>query len=233
MFRHFTKRISYLSAAAIGCSGGYLFFYSRKASVVAASSPFNYQVTREVRRENGDFLGSKLTLFQYYSCPFCCKVRAYLDLRGINYDIVEVNSVFRGEVSWSEYKKVPIVVVSDKDGKKSDYLQVISQRNYSFLIRILSFFKKFSSFVRFMISFAYRSGFVINCLTDFVFLCYFSDQRFFDYHQRSWVALAWHKDGPENFADLLSHDGDDGSAIWENENGMSESTCDHVRPVDG
>jgi len=57
----------------------------------------------------------KITLFQYQTCPFCCKARAFLDYYGFNYDVVEVNSVMRTQVKWSKYKKVPIVVVQDGD----------------------------------------------------------------------------------------------------------------------
>jgi microsomal prostaglandin-E synthase 2 len=53
----------------------------------------------------------KLTLYQYTTCPFCCKVRAYLDYYGYKYDIVEVNSVIRKELKWSNYRKVPILAV--------------------------------------------------------------------------------------------------------------------------
>ncbi len=57
-----------------------------------------------------------LVLFQYRTCPFCCKVRAFLDFYGINYDIIEVNSVTRKQVpslslmSFSE----ALLYVSDK-----------------------------------------------------------------------------------------------------------------------
>ena len=53
----------------------------------------------------------KLTLFQFQTCPFCCKVRAVLDYYGFSYDLVEVNSVTKKQLKWSKYKKVPIVVV--------------------------------------------------------------------------------------------------------------------------
>jgi len=66
-------------------------------------------------RSNTDGTGLKLTLYQYQSCPFCCKVRAYLDYHGFSYDIVEVNSVWRSEIRWSKYKKVPIVVCDSDD----------------------------------------------------------------------------------------------------------------------
>lgn len=58
----------------------------------------------------------KVTLYQYQTCPFCCKVRAFLDYYGISYDVVEVDPVLRQDISWSPYKKVPILLVKVKDG---------------------------------------------------------------------------------------------------------------------
>ena len=57
---------------------------------------------------------SKVTLYQYDVCPFCNKVKAYLDYRGIPYDVVEVNPLTKSEIKFSkEYTKVPIVTVDD------------------------------------------------------------------------------------------------------------------------
>lgn len=39
-----------------------------------------------------------------------------LDYYGISYDIVEVNSVFRKELEWSQYKKVPILLTKVQGG---------------------------------------------------------------------------------------------------------------------
>lgn len=94
-----------------------------------------------------DSTGLKLTLFQYQTCPFCCKVsillqvsqqllslqfssiistmkklirllqvRVLLDYYGIPYDIVEVDPVLRKEISWSSYKKVPILLSKVEGG---------------------------------------------------------------------------------------------------------------------
>ncbi|KAL7828567.1 hypothetical protein SRHO_G00322010 [Serrasalmus rhombeus] len=54
----------------------------------------------------------KLTLYQYKTCPFCSKVRVFLDYHGISYETVEVNPVMRQEIKWSDYRKVPIVMVN-------------------------------------------------------------------------------------------------------------------------
>ena len=43
-------------------------------------------------------------------------MRAFLDFSGLSYDVVEVNSVTKKQVSWSDYKKVPIVIVKSKFG---------------------------------------------------------------------------------------------------------------------
>ncbi|KAM9700230.1 prostaglandin E synthase 2-like, partial [Menidia menidia] len=52
-----------------------------------------------------------LTLYQYKTCPFCSKVRAFLDFHGLQYQVVEVNPVLRQEIKWSAYRKVPILMV--------------------------------------------------------------------------------------------------------------------------
>merc|ERR1712079_290555 len=77
----------------------------------------------------------KITLFQYQTCPFCCKARAFLDYFGLAYDVIEVNSVMRKEVKWSQYKKVPIVVVEfgDKVIQVNDSTVIVSAL-YSLLV---------------------------------------------------------------------------------------------------
>lgn len=83
-----------------------------------------------------DNQGLKLTLYQYATCPFCCKARAFLDYMGLSYDIVEVNSVMRSQVKWSKYKKVPILVAETPNGEilqLNDSSMIISAL-YSYLI---------------------------------------------------------------------------------------------------
>jgi len=77
--------------------------------------PPHFPPAKSVRNPN-DNTGLKVTLFQYQTCPFCCKARVFLDYFGFSYDIVEVNSVLRQQVKWSKYKKVPILVV-ESEGK--------------------------------------------------------------------------------------------------------------------
>ena len=61
--------------------------------------------------------GHQLTLFQYQNCPFCTKVRAYLDFYGFSYNVVEVSQVSRVELRWSDYRKVPILLVQHTQNK--------------------------------------------------------------------------------------------------------------------
>lgn len=65
---------------------------------------------------------SPITLYQYHSCPFCAKTRAFFDYYGIKYTKVEVNPLFKREMKFSSYRKVPFIVVGSSD----DALQVSS-----------------------------------------------------------------------------------------------------------
>ncbi|CAH0716420.1 unnamed protein product, partial [Brenthis ino] len=74
-----------------------------------------YHAQRKIVNES-DKSNLQLVLFQYQTCPFCCKVRAYLDTRGISYEIVEVDAVLRQAIKWSGYKKVPILLAKVDGG---------------------------------------------------------------------------------------------------------------------
>ena len=65
----------------------------------------------------GDSRDIRLTLYQFQSCPFCCKVRAALDYYGFPYKVVEVNSVTKKQLKFSEYKKVPVLVYESENGE--------------------------------------------------------------------------------------------------------------------
>ena len=54
-----------------------------------------------------------LTLYQYRTCPFCSKTRAFLDYHGIQYKLVEVNPVFRREIKFTSQRKLPFIISED------------------------------------------------------------------------------------------------------------------------
>ncbi|KAI3464808.1 hypothetical protein Pfo_021471 [Paulownia fortunei] len=57
------------------------------------------------------FRPNDVVLYQYEACPFCNKVKAFLDYYDIPYKVVEVNPISKKEIKWSDYKKVPILMV--------------------------------------------------------------------------------------------------------------------------
>uniref|UniRef100_G3PPH8 Prostaglandin E synthase 2 n=1 Tax=Gasterosteus aculeatus aculeatus TaxID=481459 RepID=G3PPH8_GASAC len=79
----------------------------------------------ETKVSGGRAGGPSLTLYQYKTCPFCSKVRAFLDYHGLPYEVVEVNPVMRKEIKWSVYRKVPILMV-DTDVQLNDSSVIIS-----------------------------------------------------------------------------------------------------------
>ncbi|XP_071734709.1 uncharacterized protein [Rutidosis leptorrhynchoides] len=58
-----------------------------------------------------DLMPKDVVLYQYEACPFCNKVKAFLDYYDVPYKVVEVNPFSKKEIKWSEYKKVPILMV--------------------------------------------------------------------------------------------------------------------------
>ncbi|XP_068306475.1 uncharacterized protein [Pyrus communis] len=69
----------------------------------------------------------EVVLYQYEACPFCNKVKAFLDYHDIPYKVVEVNPLSKKEIKWSDYKKVPILMV---DGEQLvDSSAIIDQLN--------------------------------------------------------------------------------------------------------
>ncbi|KAG7171256.1 prostaglandin E synthase 2-like isoform X1 [Homarus americanus] len=83
---------------------------SEGGEYVLREAPPSFTPSRRIQVPT-DTTGLKITLFQYQTCPFCCKVRAFLDYFGFSYDVIEVNSVTRTQTRWTDYRKVPFLVV--------------------------------------------------------------------------------------------------------------------------
>ncbi|XP_057516102.1 uncharacterized protein LOC130797514 [Amaranthus tricolor] len=73
-----------------------------------------------------------VVLYQYEACPFCNKVKAFLDYYNIPYKVVEVNPISKKEIKWSEYKKVPILTVEGElMVNSSDIIDTLYKRMHS------------------------------------------------------------------------------------------------------
>ncbi|XP_050376426.1 uncharacterized protein LOC126793837 [Argentina anserina] len=86
-----------------------LGFAGTLASVAVATS-----LAQEVYAKEpppAELMPKGVVLYQYEACPFCNKVKAFLDYYDIPYKIVEVNPLSKKEIKFSEYKKVPILMV--------------------------------------------------------------------------------------------------------------------------
>ncbi|XP_044512170.1 prostaglandin E synthase 2-like [Mangifera indica] len=78
---------------------------------VATSSLAQDVHAKEPPHSHNNFLPKDVVLYQYEACPFCNKVKAFLDYYNISYKVVEVNPINKKEIKWSDYKKVPILTV--------------------------------------------------------------------------------------------------------------------------
>ncbi|XP_047067641.1 prostaglandin E synthase 2-like [Lolium rigidum] len=88
------------------------------AGAVSFSLTFATVAAAEVQAKErlpADLLPQNVVLYQYQACPFCNKVRAFLDYHDIPYKVVEVNPLSKKEIKWSEYKKVPILTVDGEN----------------------------------------------------------------------------------------------------------------------
>ncbi|KAJ6818887.1 uncharacterized protein M6B38_404140 [Iris pallida] len=76
-----------------------------------------------------DLIPRDVVLYQYEACPFCNKVKAFLDYHDIPYKVVEVHPLSKKEIKWSDYKKVPILVVDgDQLVDSSDIIEKLNRR---------------------------------------------------------------------------------------------------------
>ncbi|XP_078082350.1 prostaglandin E synthase 2 [Mustelus asterias] len=93
-----------------------------------------------------------LTLYQYKTCPFCSKVRAFLDFHSLPYEIVEVNPILRKEIKFSGYRKVPILIGDDGEKVQINDSSVIISAVKTYLLsrhkdltRVLSYYPEMKS----------------------------------------------------------------------------------------
>ena len=72
----------------------------------------------------------KPTIYQYVICPFCSRVKAYLDFCGVEYESIEVDPLLKGEIKKlrTVTKKVPIAVINGVTVEDSgNIIEIITQ----------------------------------------------------------------------------------------------------------
>ncbi|KAK1404119.1 Prostaglandin E synthase 2 [Heracleum sosnowskyi] len=108
---------------AIGVAGGIIF-------AAGVASYYGEQVYAKELPRSPEYMPKEVVLYQYEACPFCNKVKAFLDYYDVPYQIVEVNPLSRKEIKWSDYKKVPILMV---DGEQMNDSSVIIDKLHSMM----------------------------------------------------------------------------------------------------
>lgn len=115
------RRLLY-TAGGVTCGVcAWLAFQLKHTTAAACKSPSSKSSSTTVSAVTGKSEGihaesfnlPSVTLYQYQTCPFCCKTRAFLDYFGIAYKVVEVNPLFRREIKFSKYRKVPFITCGD------------------------------------------------------------------------------------------------------------------------
>lgn len=89
-------------------SHGPITVFSKSAAAVTA---FSLSLVVRPFSHNESESKSVPKIYQYQICPYCHRVKAYLDYLKVQYQAVEVNPLTKSELTFSKgYKKVPIAV---------------------------------------------------------------------------------------------------------------------------
>jgi len=88
----------------------------------------------EMPSVNSVWKDAKITLYQYQNCPFCSKVRSFLLAYDIPFTIVEVHPFNKKEISFSEYKKLPLITIEQDDVLQINDSSVIISAMSSYMI---------------------------------------------------------------------------------------------------
>lgn len=83
-------------------------------SVVAATVMMNKSRTFCSTPNDGETATFRPTIYQYLICPFCNRVKSYLDYCGVEYDTIEVNPLTKAEIKDMKLvaKKVPVAIIN-------------------------------------------------------------------------------------------------------------------------
>jgi len=92
-------------------SGGILFYsFHKNFSYAHCFQKSTLAIDNNVKAADKKWKDCKIKLYQYQTCPFCSKARSFLIANNIPFEIIEVHPIYKKEIKFSKYKKVPIVV---------------------------------------------------------------------------------------------------------------------------
>lgn len=117
-----------VGATTIIGGGGAALVYRRRLQENRSTTAVDYNAKQDQEALQAAFKTLKtkdcvpIQMYRYTTCPFCGKVKAFLDYHKIPHECVEVEPMFKGEIKGSEYKKVPQLRFLTKDGKEGPYL---------------------------------------------------------------------------------------------------------------
>lgn len=118
-----TRHPKKLAVGVLALGSGAAYFSTQSASGAAGAGSvapplpaFNLDDYRGLGSLESFKTQQDIVLYQYETCPFCNKVRAFLDYSGIRYRTVEVNPLTKAEKNVSPAlkacKEVPVLVVN-------------------------------------------------------------------------------------------------------------------------
>jgi len=104
------NRLFKIGAMALVTGGG-LYVSRLKENRTVTASEFNQaqepKLSASLKLLSEGQLDAPLTLFRYTTCPFCGKVKAYLDYHNISHTLVEVEPMFKSQLHDHGYSKIP------------------------------------------------------------------------------------------------------------------------------
>ncbi|CAJ1435299.1 unnamed protein product [Effrenium voratum] len=108
------------AAAVVGGGGAYAMYRQRlKHNKAVSAEDFNSSqkerlapaLARVAKKQP-----QSLEMFRYTTCPYCGKVKAFLDYYRIPHETIEVEPMFKSQLAPSEYKKLPQLRFGGADG---------------------------------------------------------------------------------------------------------------------
>lgn len=100
-----------IPVALVG-AGVYEAKYYSTSSSELPKHDYNYNI--------GQLTKPSIKFYQYQVCPFCNKAKSVLSMSKIpfkTFDLIEVSPMSKVEIKFSDYKKVPIAVVTKENGE--------------------------------------------------------------------------------------------------------------------